>query len=344
MNFSFSDSELAQSDASEDRMQELESGVSWVIPVRNESGSVEDLISGIRHQTVQPNEVIIVDGGSVDDTVSRLKELTVDLDYFVIIEAGDATPGLGRNIGIEAARYDWIALTDAGTVIPENWLEELMKISQSDSSLEVVYGHYEPIVESRFDEWAALSYIPVPVERGNGKTRGPVVPSSLLKKSVWQRVGKFPDLRASEDRIFMERIAEKKIPTGWAPEAVLHWHIQHGFVPTFKRFHLYSMHNVWAGRQAGWHYGVAKIYLILSFFLLLGIFHHPAWLIGLAAVWSARILKSIVAKRENRSLWWVLNPVRFLGVSAVMMTIDIAMFTGWIRAILSRNVYSNKHA
>lgn len=317
--------------------ESVRTGISWVIPVRNESSSVKELVEGISRQTLQPDEVIIVDGGSGDDTVARLKELTVDLPCFSILEVDQATPGKGRNIGIEAARYDWIALTDAGTRIPANWLEEFSKVREQHPEYDVIYGHYEPIMESRFDEWASLAYVPAPLERGNGAARGPSTASMILRRSVWEQIGGFPDLRASEDRLFMEQIEKQNFSIGWAPNAVTYWHIQHDYQSTFRRFYLYSMHNVWAGRQNTWHYGVLRIYSVMALFMILAILIHPAWVLGATGIWIARVYKMIWSKRGCHSIFWTLNPIRFAGVSTVLLILDTAMFSGWLSALLKKN-------
>ena len=88
--------------------------VSVVIPVRDEVDSLPELIASLQSQTFPPAEVVIVDGGSTDETVALARQLTADDDRFRVVEAGEATPGRGRNIGISAARHDWIALSDAG--------------------------------------------------------------------------------------------------------------------------------------------------------------------------------------------------------------------------------------
>src|SRR5207244_861116 len=88
--------------------------ISLVIPVRNEEQSLPLLVESIRAQTRPPDEIILVDGGSTDGTVALAGALTAADPRFRVIEAGDATPGRGRNVGIAAARHDWIALTDAG--------------------------------------------------------------------------------------------------------------------------------------------------------------------------------------------------------------------------------------
>lgn len=88
--------------------------VSLVIPVRNEEQSLPSLIESIKQQTFEPAEIIIVDGGSVDGTVRVAKEIAGRDPRFRVVEAGPATPERGRNVGVAAARYDWIAFTDAG--------------------------------------------------------------------------------------------------------------------------------------------------------------------------------------------------------------------------------------
>ena len=124
--------------------------VSLVIPVRDEAATVRDLLASIRSQTRRPDEVVIVDGGSSDGTATLLRQLAdEDASLTVhVIEAGQATPGRGRNVGTAAARFEWIAYTDAGIRLDPMWLEELVAAAHRDASASVVYGTYEPIVET----------------------------------------------------------------------------------------------------------------------------------------------------------------------------------------------------
>src|SRR5262245_59531612 len=79
------------------RKDQLE--VSVVTPLRNEARSLATVIAGLRQQTFEPAEVILVDGGSTDDTVELARHMTQKDARFRIIEAGPSTPGRGRNLG-----------------------------------------------------------------------------------------------------------------------------------------------------------------------------------------------------------------------------------------------------
>jgi cellulose synthase/poly-beta-1,6-N-acetylglucosamine synthase-like glycosyltransferase len=250
-----------------------------------------------------------------------------------IIEATEASPGRGRNLGIEAARHEWVALTDAGIRLERTWLERLAEVAMGDPTLAVVYGNYEPLTASFFERCAALSYLAPKQERPGGRMRGPSTASMLLRRCVWEEVGGFPDLRAAEDLIFMERLRERGCKEGWSPTATVWWQLQPSLRRTFRKFVLYSRHNVWAGRQWDWHYGVARKYLLMLPFVLLAVAHSLWWLVVPLLITLARVAKSIWTRREGRGLLWLLNPAQFLFVTVILLTIDAATFIGWAEAL-----------
>jgi glycosyltransferase involved in cell wall biosynthesis len=310
--------------------------VSLVVPLRNEEGSVAELIRSLLVQTRPPDEVVLVDGGSTDATVELAREITKHDPRFRIIEAGLATPGRGRNVGIEAAAQEWIALTDAGIRLEPDWLERLVEVANQDPQADVVYGNYEPVLGSWFERCATLVYVPPKQFRPGGPMRGPSIASALLRRSVWNQVGGFPDLRAAEDLVFMEKIDQMSFKIGWAPQATAHWRIQPSLSRTFRKFVLYSKHNVWAERQRYWHYGVARQYLVMMPFLVLAVLVSAWWLCVPIAWLLARVAKSIFVRREEQGLTWMLNPLQFAGVAGIMLTIDLATFVGWAQASLHR--------
>lgn len=318
--------------------------VSLVVPVRNEEASLPALLESIRRQTHQPAEVILVDGGSTDATVQVAREMAATDDRLRVIEAQEATPGRGRNIGIDAARSEWIALTDAGISLEPEWLENLVRVVRRDPQVSVVYGNYEAVTESFFERCAALVYLPPKVLRAGEPVRGPFIASTLLRRKVWEAVGGFPDLRAAEDLFFMEQIERLNFKTGYAPDATVWWQLQPTLAKTFRRFMLYSRHNVWVGRQWDWHYGLARQYAVWLVFIVLALAHSRWWLVFPVAGLLARAAKSIYVGREGRGLGWLLNPVQFAAVVFIMLTIDVATFTGWAQATWRRNDDARAHA
>ena len=306
--------------------------VTLVVPVRDEEETIGELLSSVARQTRQPEEILLVDGGSRDRTVELLREAAARDARLRVVEAGEATPGRGRNVGIAAARHEWVALTDAGIRLEPTWLERLVARVVEDSSVEVVYGNYEPLTSSFFERCAALLYTHQKQPRAGGWMRGPFIASSLLRRGVWESVGGFPDLRASEDMIFMERVERGRFRVAWAPDATVWWRPQRTLRGTFRRFVVFSRANAWAGRQRQWHYGVARVYLVCLPFFALAAAHHPAWLAVPALALLARAAKNVWRRREGRGLAWALNPARLLCVAMTLAVIDAATFVGWAQA------------
>ena len=304
-------------------------GISLIVPVRDEADSLAVLLVSIQRQTRLPEQVLLVDGASSDETVALARRLVGSDPRFRIIEAGDATPGRGRNVGIEAASFDWVALTDAGIELDHHWLQRLEEVAIAHPAASVVWGTYEPRITSFLDSCAAIAYVPPRRQTPSGPARGPCIASCLLRKSAWHAAGGFPDLRAAEDLIFMERMELAGVQEAWAPDASVCWSLPPSIGQTFRRFRSYSRHNVLAGRQSGWHYGVARMYLAAGALILATrvVNCKPLPLLGAAA--ATRIAKCILKHRDGRSLGWLLNPARFLGVGAVLIAVDAATFGGW---------------
>src|SRR5687768_13346222 len=131
---------------------------SLVIPVHNEALTFGDLLASVLAQTHRPEEIIFVDSGSDDGTVTLIRNALEDEPAIKLIEATVRDPGHARNVGIAAATNDWIALTDAGIRLEPTWLEELVRIIRAQPEVDVVYGNYEPVLETFFERNAALVY------------------------------------------------------------------------------------------------------------------------------------------------------------------------------------------
>lgn len=303
-----------------------------VAPLRDEEGRVTALVDSLASQTHAPDAVIFVDAGSVDRTPQLLKQACVDRPGWTVVEAGAATPGRARNVGVEAATTDWVALIDAGCAADPYWLERLIRVAGADPTVEMVWGHYEPAPDRWFTGCASLTYVDPPTADQVGPVRAQSVASCLLRRTLWERAGHFPDLRAGEDGMFIRRVKQLGARTAVAPEAIVWWHLQPGFASTFQRFRRYSEVNARAGEQRHWHYGVARMYLVAAVFVLAAL-RRPRWslipLIGAAY----RVENSIWRRREGRGIRWAANPVRFATVAAILVTVDAGTFAGWLDAL-----------
>src|SRR5262249_43409687 len=200
--------------------------VTVIMPVRNEEPTIRKVIESLLRQSTMPREIVIADGGSTDRTREIITRLKSDGVPLILLEDTDAYPGRARNLAIRSAQGEWIAMTDAGTQLDPIWLEALIQRANAQPNADVVLGTYEPMLGSFFKDCLALAFVAPAARVDNGWLRGPSTASLMIKKSVWQDLGEFPEnLRACEDLLFFERLAGSKHNIAVAPEAVVRWSI-----------------------------------------------------------------------------------------------------------------------
>ncbi len=127
--------------------------ISVIIRTYNESRYIENLLIGLKSQTLKNVEIILVDSESTDDTVQVAQKYC---DHIVNIKKADFTFGYSLNKGIEKATNNHIVLISAHTIPCDNtYLENLTK-PLSDLSVAMVYGKQVGDLDSRFPEYQDL--------------------------------------------------------------------------------------------------------------------------------------------------------------------------------------------
>ena len=217
--------------------------VSLVVPLQDEETTVCTLLASIAEQTRPPDEIILVDAGSRDETCQRIRAYRKQ-EGLRLVREGRIHPGSARNAGVVVASHPWLAFTDAGIRLDPFWLESLVG-ALGDPPGDVVFGSIEPVCANTLQECAAIAYIPSRTAEG---IRGPSVASMLLRRSRFEDAGSFPPYRAAEDLVFLERLLAAKPGVRYAPRALAHWSIPGTVLATYRRFALYSFHNLAAGR------------------------------------------------------------------------------------------------
>jgi glycosyltransferase involved in cell wall biosynthesis len=127
---------------------------SLVIRAYNEEDHIGRLLEGIRRQTVEDIEIILVDSGSIDATVAIAEKFGVRV---VHIRPEEFTFGRSLNLGLQAASCDLVVIASAHVypVYPD-WLERLLE-PFSDPQVALVYGKQRGDERSKFSERQILS-------------------------------------------------------------------------------------------------------------------------------------------------------------------------------------------
>ncbi len=305
------------------------------MPVRDEEHSIGSLLEHLLGQTLAPDEIVITDGGSIDETRSIIRQFIERGAPVRLLTDPDSLPGRARNICVANARNDWLAFIDAGITPGHNWLRALADQVVDPAHADVVYGSYEPIIDSFFTECAAIAYVPPPADTDAGPVRPYSIASALMPRVAWEKAGGFPEnLRSAEDLIFMQKVEAAGFRIVRAPAAIVRWAIQPNLWGTFKRFVIYSRENVRAGLFRRWQAAIFSRYGIILALVLVAAFAGGRFVFLPLGLWLLfMILRAGKALRRNRISYPAglgRNLARMVLLVPIIATIDAAAFVGSI--------------
>ena len=84
--------------------------VSVIIPTYNRLQFLPRALDSVLSQTFTVNEIVVVDDGSTDKTIETLKPAYKKVRF---LKQPNQGVSVARNIGIKAAKHNWIALLDS---------------------------------------------------------------------------------------------------------------------------------------------------------------------------------------------------------------------------------------
>lgn len=120
--------------------------LSVIIPNWNGKRFLEECIDSLKAQTLQDFETILVDNGSTDGSARFVEER---YGNFVRIIRNEKNLGFtgGNNVGIRAARGEFLVLLNNDTRADLHWLEELVKATDVDRRIGMwgskIYSYYK---------------------------------------------------------------------------------------------------------------------------------------------------------------------------------------------------------
>lgn len=189
-------------------------GISVIIPVKNRLELLLQTLQNIFNQTLQPDEIIVVDDHSEDNTFNYLT--TYFKERLIVVRNKKTGPGAARNTGIEIASGNYIQFFDSDDLMTLNKLEQQTKmLIHSDAGFV-----YSPFVKAQVQSngnWqqtdVVMFYKPVPKQWSffNYVARGicPITQCAMFKKELIKETGKWrEDIFTHEDLDFWFRVSE----------------------------------------------------------------------------------------------------------------------------------------
>lgn len=191
------------------------STVSVVIPAYNASATIRATLESVLQQTVQPDEILVMDDGSTDDT-ERVAS-SVGPNITVLRQANKGLSG-ARNALIANAHSSLIAFLDSDDLWHPRYLETQLKAASLYPSAIAYFAAHLTFFDGDEVEWNA---VPTKLENAieaiqpetflcrYGSSPGPFLPSfCCVSRRVLDRFGEESfQLRVAEDVYFVNRLA-----------------------------------------------------------------------------------------------------------------------------------------
>lgn len=168
--------------------------ITVVVPYYNECDNLPYLLQRLAEQTLAPHEVILVNSSSTDGSSCLVDEwISVQKSpiRFHNLNAATNTPGGSKSAGVKASQSELLAFMDCGLSFPKDWLQR-QSAALETSSADWVSGVCLTQGATLVDK-AAIAHT-----YGYLSAR-PVIPGSLVRRRVFDRIGLFKDLRAGYD-------------------------------------------------------------------------------------------------------------------------------------------------
>ena len=152
---------------------------SVVVPTFNGSHRINHTLASLLLQVdILPEEyeILVIDDGSVDDTrsvVETFNSSKVSTGYIRLQK--NYGPSTARNVGILAARGDFICFTDDDCEVPPNWISSFQQAFEENPEIAGVGGWYqtnENIDESIFDRYMYWYSLPTATTNVKSATMG----------------------------------------------------------------------------------------------------------------------------------------------------------------------------
>lgn len=206
---------------SEDSIEGFLPPVSVIICARNEAENLKNFLPRVLEQDYPKFQVVVVNDCSTDDTEIVLAQMKRQYDhlYFTSIPVDKKFfhgKKLALSIGVKAAQYDHLILTDADCYPASgNWLKNMTTKFSSKKELVIGYGKYEKRkgllnLFVRYETfWNAVQYVGFVIA---GKPFMGVGRNLAYKKSLFQGSNVFRsylNVASGDDDLFINQMGNR---------------------------------------------------------------------------------------------------------------------------------------
>jgi glycosyltransferase involved in cell wall biosynthesis len=318
--------------------------ISVVIAIYNRKDELFELLQSLSFQTDKEFEIIVVDDGSLQNLLPVVESFNgvLEIHYYKKTNSG---PGLSRNYGSERAKKDWLIFVDSDVIVEKDYIENIKKNCEKitcDAFGGADKAHHGFNLIQKAISYAMTSVFTTGGIRGSKKSLSKFQPRSFnmgVKKSVFDSVGGFSNMRIGEDPDLSMTLWEKGFTTAFFEDIAVYHKRRVDFGKFSKQVYQFGCARPILNQR---HPNFVKISFAFPTVFLLGyvgafleyFILHQGFIMALYGLYTFVILIHATIKTKNISI----------GFMAVMASY-IQLFSygyGFLQSWILLNVYKKK--
>ncbi len=282
--------------------------ISILISTFNCVDTIEACLSSVLADPFPDKEIIVVDGGSTDGTLDVIRRLGegAACPFSLHFDEGRGL-GYARNLGVELARGEYVAFTDADCEVAPGWLAALHERAQAEECGGVGGRVLTAPTSDFWGRCVAALLMGRSVEHSIALD-SINMDNALYRRDVLLAIGGFDPrfTRYGEDADLNWRLTDAGHRLVYAPEAVV-WHRYRSTWPAFVRWRL-AAGRAWARLRRKWgartdYYVINRLVTVAGTVYLLALL--AALFVGwplFAALLLVGVLGAVAARRKTRQV------------------------------------------
>jgi glycosyltransferase involved in cell wall biosynthesis len=204
--------------------------ISVVIPLFNKEQYIGTALGSVLNQTIQPDEIVVVDDGSTDNSANEV--LSIQDERIRLIQQPNAGEGAARNRGVAESRNELVAFLDADDEWKPDFLLHIQRLHNNFPYCGAYATTYEIIDPDGSKSYPFLEGVPpapwigiIPNLFTMMQHGTPFFPSSVvIPRYICQDLNGFPEgIRQGADKMMWVRLGVK-YPIAFSPSTQVVYH------------------------------------------------------------------------------------------------------------------------
>ena len=166
--------------------------VSIITPAYNCAHFIDKCVSSVKNQTYKDIEHVIINDGSKDNTFETAKKYEKEYNLKLLTQDNHGI-AYSMTRGFKEASGDIFAWIDADNYYDTEIIDEVIKIFEKDSSIDIAYGNIDNVDESGKMIFTYKPPHDISFEKALIYTTGaiPQQPAVFFKRKIFEKIGSF---------------------------------------------------------------------------------------------------------------------------------------------------------